>query len=209
MNIISDLNSSIFIFFNKNFGNPNFEKYLTIINALGDPNLFYYHFILILTIACILVYKNKNEPTNLRKLLLQGTISGFTAFFSLIIGLVLIVNALKIYTTVARPHCSLDDIFALQHVIESSTCHHSFPSGHIAYSIIMITSFWTLLSRFFKFISIIFICLLLISRMASGAHYPGDLFGAIVICLPLTLYIRIKVDKCVNLYESKWNIFTK
>jgi membrane-associated phospholipid phosphatase len=208
MHNIRDLNSNIFLFFNTRFGEPNFEKYLTFINALGDPHLFYYHFIFMLAIASILIYKNKNNQPTLKFLILEGIISGLTAILALIIGLTLIVNTLKTYTSVARPHCSLNDIFTLQHVLETSTCNHSFPSGHIAYSVIMISSFWPLLNRFFKFLATTFFCLLLISRMASGAHYPFDLLGAIVICLPLTLYIHIKIDKYIKFYDSKYNFLS-
>ncbi len=206
---INDFNSNIFLFFNTKFGQPNFEKYLNFINALGDPHLFYYHFIFILAIASTLIYKNKNKPSELNNLVLEGIISGLTAILALIIGLILTVNILKAYTSVDRPHCSLNDIFTLQHVIETSTCNHSFPSGHAAYSVIMIASFWPLLNRFFKFFAAIFLCLLLISRMASGAHYPVDLFGAVIICLPLTLYTRIKVDKYIKYYELKYNFLSK
>jgi|GEM_PF-4292129 len=209
MHIVNELNLSAFIFFNKNFGQPIFKNLLSSINAIGDPHYFHFHLIFIFIIGSILIYRKKNKIPALTKLLQQGISSSLTAIISLSVGLLLIVNILKIYTHVLRPHCSLENIFVLKHVIDSSTCQHSFPSGHIAYAIIMIFSFWPLFSQFFKATSIILLCILMISRMASGAHYPIDIIGSIFICLPLTLYIRMRMDKYTAFYISKWNIFSK
>ena len=197
MNDIKDFNLSIFNFLNKTFGQSVFEDSLTIINAIGDPNLFFYHLVFIFIIAITLIYRQKDNKNTLNELLILGFSSMITLVISLAIGLT-IVELLKNYTNIARPYCSLDKIYALQHVIQSSICNHSFPSGHIAFSTIVVTSFWPLLNRFFKIIAIIFVCLLAISRVVSGAHFPMDLLGSIVICLPITLCIRRKITKIID-----------
>jgi membrane-associated phospholipid phosphatase len=209
MNIVKDVNLSVFKFFNINFGQPQFKKFLTLINAIGDPNIVYYHLLAIFAIACFLIFQTRNDKNALKRLLILGFSATVTFVISFCFSLAIIVELIKTYAAVARPFCSLNDIHALQHVIEANDCFMSFPSGHTSFTIILITSFWPLLNRFFKTLAITFLFMLMISRMASGAHYPMDLLGATVICLPMTICIREKVTKLVIKYESRCNLFKK
>jgi membrane-associated phospholipid phosphatase len=203
----NDLNISIFKFFNESFGKPEFDGIMNFSARYGGHDLFPYYLLLIFIIASFAIYSNNHDIKTMKKITISWLSSGVTLFFSLAIGFAFFTNLIKNYTSVTRPYCSMDDIYSLSSVTYELACSMSFPSGHTAFSTIMIASFWNLLNRYFKVISIIFITIVAISRMASGAHYPIDILGAIAITLPLTLYIHHKVSIFIKKHENKMDIF--
>ena len=205
--IAKEANLFIFRFFNNLFYQPTFENTKIIINNIADPHLVFYHIMFICCIAISLLYYKRQQKNEFKELLIKGISSTTTAALSLSLGM-LAVDLIKNYTSSLRPYCSLENVYALEQTL-TTTCYRSFPSGHTAFSIIMIISFWPLLNKFFRYIALIFFSLLLISRMASGAHFPVDLLGSITICLPITLYIKTQTNKIVRKHIGKYKIFKK
>jgi len=207
-NFIQTANLNVFKFFNQTFGKPAFDDIMIFADNFGGPYIFHYHLILIIGIALLLLFKKRNDKDSLKEISILGFSSICTLCISLILGL-LITAPIKAYTGVYRPFCSLEDIYVLKQALKHATCNQSFPSGHMTFSIIMVTSFWPLFNRLFKSIAVIFICILAITRMSAGMHYPMDLLGAIALFLPLTIYIRNRITSLVKTYEAKYNIFDR
>ena len=207
-NFIQTSNLNIFKIFNQTFGKTAFDDIMIFADNFGGPYIFHYHLILIIGIAFLLLFKKRNNKNSLKDISILGFSSICTLFISLMLGL-LITAPIKAYTGVYRPFCSLEDIYILKEALKHATCNQSFPSGHMTFTIIMVTSFWPLFNKTFKSIAFIFICLLGITRMSAGVHYPMDLFGAIALSLPLTLYTRHKITALVKTYEERNNIFER
>ncbi len=206
-NQLKELNIAIFRFFNEIFGKSAFDHIMIFTDKFGGPHYFHYHFLLILIIASIMLYHRRHDKEALKELAISGFVAISTLFLSIVIGLVAIADLLKDYTEMNRPYCDLGNIYAISQITDKLSCSRGFPSGHLSFSIIMVTSFWLLFNRWFKIIAVGFICLVAISRMSSGAHYPIDLLGALVICLPLTLFIRTKVNIVARKYEARFGAF--
>ena len=204
---LQELNISVFHFFNKIFGQQLFNKVVIFADKFGGPHVFHYHLLLIIVIASIMLYHKKNTKNDLKELTILGFSALCTLFLSIILNLVIITDLLKDLTSLNRPYCDLKDIYTLPEVINNTSCKRGFPSGHMAFSVIMVTSFWPLLNKAFKVISIITLITIGITRISSGAHYPVDLLGAIIICLPLTLYIAKKTNYYIKIYEKRWKAF--
>lgn len=204
---INKLNLSIFHFFNQTFGKQEVDNVSIFWDKFGGPHVFHYHFLFIIIIASILLYHKRNTKSELKELVTLGTSSIITLFLSIIFSLVLIIDSLKEYAATNRPYCALKNIHVIQEVVEKTSCLRGFPSGHMAFSIIMVASFWPLLNRAFKGVAIIILVMIGISRIASGAHYPIDLIGAILIALPITIFIRNKTETVVRKYEERLKIF--
>jgi membrane-associated phospholipid phosphatase len=207
-NFTQTTNLNIFKFFNQTFGKAEFNDVMIFADNFGGPYIFHYHLILIIGIASLLLFKKRKDKDSLKEISILGFSSICTLCISLILGL-LISAPIKAYTEVYRPFCSLDNIYVLKEALKHATCNRSFPSGHMTFSIIMVTSFWPLFNKLFKSIAVIFICILGITRMSAGVHYPMDLLGAIALFLPLTLYIRDKILLSIKTYEAKHNIFDR
>jgi membrane-associated phospholipid phosphatase len=207
LNDLQQLNVSTFKTLNQIFGKASFDKMMIFADKFGGPHVFHYHFLFILIIAAIMLYHKKDNKTDLKEITILGITAMCTLFLSITINLVLINDFLKGYMSTSRPYCSMDNIYILQEVVEKISCNRGFPSGHMTFSIIMVTSFWLLFNKAFKAISIIALIIIAISRISSGAHYPIDLLGALTLSLPTTLYIRRKTDHYARLYEARWKAF--
>lgn len=204
---LNEANLLVFNFFNKNFGISALNEFVIFLDKFGGPYYFHYQVTLIAIIATITFYHHRHSKTQLKELFVLGTSAGLCLSISIILELLIIVKGLKGSTSLNRPYCSLDNIYIIPEIIDRLSCNRSFPSGHLAFYIILVTSFWNLLNRPFKITSIIFMAFVAISRMSSGAHYPLDLLGATIICLPLTIYIRNRSNDLVRHCEKKWDIF--
>ncbi len=204
---IREINHSLFKFINEFFGKNGFDHLMVILSEIFNPQIIIYQSLAI-TLACLyyLFLIRKNNSFKKQFLLITETLSSFFVSASIILIIVLII---KHYTLVERPFCHLKNIYVIDKIISTSKCNHSFPSGHTTIAVIMIASFWPLFTNFFKFIAVILLILVSISRIVSGAHYPVDIFGAIVIALPLTLYIRNRLNHFINYYNDKYNLFDK
>lgn len=209
MNSLQNLNLKLFYLINSTFGKPYLVPFFEFLNIVGEPKNFIIHFIFACIIALSLFFYYKKDKNQLSMFLTNSFVCATAAFFSLLIGFAFLTTMLKYYTGVTRPFCALKDIHIIVSSTASAKCFTSFPSGHLAYCTIIISSFWPLLNKFFKYISIIFIVALAISRIASGNHFPIDIIGAIGITLPLSLYIRILSYEFMTKLNNKTNFISK
>lgn len=207
IHFFQELNVSIFIFFNKTFGLQSLNKTMILADKFGGPHIFHYHLLIITIIATIMIYYKKDNKTELKELLLLGVTAMCTLFFAIVVNLIIITELLKNITSSTRPYCELEHIYILAEVIANKSCSRGFPSGHITFTLTLITSFWPIFNKPFKSLSVIAVIIVAISRMSSGAHYPLDIIGAISFCLPITIYVRIKTDYFIRKYESRWKAF--
>jgi membrane-associated phospholipid phosphatase len=206
---ISNLNLLCFKLLNDLFGKPVYDKIMIFCDKFGGPYIFHYHLTFIFIIASFLLYKKRTNLDAQKELLIVGTSGMLTLFFSIVLCLVTINNLVKGFTAIERPFCAIKDLYNLTEITKKLTCTRSFPSGHVTFSIILVTSFWPLLNRFFKLVGVFFIVIVCISRIASGAHFPIDILGAIILTLPLTIYIQNKSLILSRKIELSWSLFNK
>lgn len=206
MNLITEFNIALFRYTNQFFANHAFDHFKYWLNNIGDYRNFNYHLLVFGMIAIFLLYQQRNNHTALKKLLTLGFAASLCFIVTILIGLAAIVETIKHYTLMIRPLCSLNNVYILKESLPLD-CYASFPSGHVSFAIVFIASFWLLFNRFFKCLALLYIALLAISRVASGAHFPLDVIGAVVICLPLTILIRIYTLELTRKYVTKWQIF--
>lgn len=203
--IIKECNLSVFNFFNQTFGHSILDKPMMIIDVIGDPHRIHFHLLFIFLIGISILFFNRRNQTEFKKLFLTGCISTITFVTAFLLSIT-IALILKNYTEVLRPFCSLKNTHIIPTITNDVICNQSFPSGHMILVTIFVTSFWPIFNCFFKMTSIILIILTAITRMASGAHYPIDLIGGLALSLPLALYLRNKIATLVSLKHLK--IFT-
>lgn len=77
----------------------------------------------------------------------------------------------------------------------------SFPSGHVVYLLLFITSFWSVMSAGVKKLSVAAVIVMMISRVALGYHFLADTVYA---CL-VVLFVAYPLSKLIlNHYFSKY-----
>ena len=189
-----NLNTQAFIYLNKltNYGCfPQLFKMLSTV--------FYYKFFLIyFLIACLIcVYKVRQteKPLKTRKIYQYidelFCIAICYCLFTTIYGL------LKHTVNLPRPYCSLPtDQFQTILQVSYERCLSSFPSAHIALSVIIMYYLWSHLNKLFKSLSVICIIMVALSRIALAMHYPADIIYGIIICCIMIFITNFIHKRC-------------
>lgn len=115
------------------------------------------------------------------------------AFAYLVDGLVL--GWLKPYLDFPRPALVFGQ--AHVHVVGELKLHHSFPSGHSTFAMLVCASVWPL-SRWWRVAGLLFLCWVGLSRISVGAHFPADVIGGFSVSLAIVLVVRWVVSALVE-----------
>jgi undecaprenyl-diphosphatase len=168
--MINNINVELFYFFNHNLENPLFDAVMPCVTGAGG-----FICLLAFLVLLILFAKYKKKET-LKRIAILALVSLLFAD--------IIVLCLKHIVNEPRPFVSLSDVHLL--ISENDPC--SFPSGHSASTLSVVTFFILnmkdLIRKHYVIADIalvIFAVAIPFSRMYVGVHYPLDvLSGALI-----------------------------
>jgi membrane-associated phospholipid phosphatase len=76
------------------------------------------------------------------------------------------------------------------HIIGTPEFHHSLPSGHSSFAMLVVASLWPVLPKGWKVMGALFVLWVGISRVSLGAHFPADVLAGWVSSLGIVLLAR-------------------
>ena len=68
--------------------------------------------------------------------------------------------------------------------------HHSLPSGHSAFAMLLAASLWPILNRPWRAAAAAFVVWVGISRLSLGAHFPADVLGGWLLSLAVVVALQ-------------------
>ncbi len=79
-------------------------------------------------------------------------------------------------------------------VVGGPELHHSLPSGHASFAMLLAASLWPVLGRRARFLMGVFVLWVGLSRISVGAHFPADVAAGYALSWALVWLVRREVS---------------
>jgi len=168
--------------------------------ALGDHSLFPFYVGLLTLFALVVVNTPVQDPAQYR---VQATrwmavIAVFSCAY-LFDGLLL--GVLKPLLDFPRPPLALPP--GSVNIVGIPEYHHSLPSGHASFAMLVTASLWPVLNRGWRVAGALFVLWVGVSRISLGAHFPADVMAGFLSSLAVVLLVYVAVQKLIRLIVTR------
>jgi membrane-associated phospholipid phosphatase len=170
--------------------------------GLADHTLFPLYLGLLTLFALVVVNTPVQDPTQYRAQVSRwmAVIAVFSLAY-LLDGLLL--GVLKPFLDFPRPPLALPQ--GSVQIIGVPEYHHSLPSGHSSFAMLVTASLWPVLNRNWRAAGALFVLWVGISRMSLGAHFPADVVAGFLSSLVVVLLVNIVMQKLIRLIVTCMN----
>lgn len=160
------------------------DRLMLLGTFLGDHSLFPFYLGLLTLFALVRV--NLSGQDAARNRLQANRWLTVIAVFSLAYFLDgTLLTALKSYFDYPRPPLALPQ--GSMQIIGMPEYHHSLPSGHASFAMLITASLWPVMSRSWRVAGVLFVSWVGISRISLGAHFPADVAAGFISSLLVVL----------------------
>ena len=106
----------------------------------------------------------------------------------------LVVGWLKEWFSYPRPMLALP--VTEVHVVGAPehNLQHSFPSGHTSFAMLVAASLWPVLKSRGRWLAVLFVVWVALSRIVLGAHFPADVLAGALSCLLVVVLLRSLIN---------------
>lgn len=88
------------------------------------------------------------------------------------------------------------------YVIGKIEYHHSLPSGHSSFAMLVAASLWPVLKRWGRIIGVCLVLWVGVSRISLGAHFPADVLAGFLTSFLLVLLVRWCINKVAKVFAD-------
>lgn len=177
------LNQGLFLLLNGMHA-PLLDPFMLLCTRLGHPSLYPFY----LAIAVLIAWRQPN-------VLPQRNVVTFALSFPVVS--IIIVPALKEALDFPRPLTVFGEKAVT--VLGDAEWHHSLPSGHAAFSVLLAASLMPGLPAGGRWTLMIFASLVCVSRLVVGAHFPADVMAgaaiALIVVWTIRAFLRVSTGK--------------
>lgn len=168
------------------------DKFMLLGTSLGDHTRFPLYLVLLTLLALFALNKTAQ---NLEQY--QARVKcwiAVIAVFSLAYWLDgLLLGYLKPYLDFPRPPLALPP--DTLHIVGTAEYHHSLPSGHSTFAMMVVASLWPILGRKWRVAGACFALWVGLSRISLGMHFPADVFAGFILSLAVVLLVYTIVQQ--------------
>jgi membrane-associated phospholipid phosphatase len=79
--------------------------------------------------------------------------------------------------------------------------HHSLPSGHSSFAMLVTASLWPVLNRKWRIAGACFVLWVGCSRISLGAHFPADVMAGFISSLAVVVVVYVALQKMGRIVE--------
>ena len=88
-------------------------------------------------------------------------------------------------------------------IVGTPEYHHSLPSGHSAFAMLVAASLWPVLGRRGRVAGVLFVIWVGISRVSLGAHFPADVLAGYLTSLAVVLLVYAAARRLARLIAAR------
>lgn len=107
-----------------------------------------------------------------------------------------LVGWLKGWFDFPRPPAALPP--GMVHVVGTAEFHHSLPSGHASFAMLVAASLWPMLKPWAKWVALFFVAWVALSRISLGFHFPADVTAGALSSLLVVVLVRRVLEWAVT-----------
>lgn len=104
-----------------------------------------------------------------------------------------IIGILKPWLDFPRPPLALPA--GAVHIVGQVEFHHSLPSGHSAFAMLLAASLWPVAIRPLRAVLAVFVLWVGLSRISLGAHFPVDVLAGFALSLAVVWLLRASTQR--------------
>jgi membrane-associated phospholipid phosphatase len=177
------------------------DSFMQLGTALGGHSNFSLYLSLLVVTAFVALARMPVQEAVIQQKIALRWLAVITVFS---IGYVVdgwLISALKPMLDFPRPPLALPD--GSVHVVGDAELHHSLPSGHASFAMLVVASMWPLFKRWWKVAGIFFVLWVGISRISLGAHFPADVMAGFLLSLIVVMLVFRLVEISGRLMSGK------
>ncbi|MBI3480623.1 MAG: phosphatase PAP2 family protein [Nitrosomonadales bacterium] len=176
------------------------DQFMLLGTALGDHTLFPFYLGLLALCALLVVSAPVQDFTQYRVRVTcwMAVIAVFSLAY-LLDGLLL--GVLKPLLDFPRPPLALPP--GALNIVGTPEYHHSLPSGHSSFAMLVTASLWPILDRKWRMVGACFVLWVGISRMSLGAHFPADVLAGFLSSLAVVWLVYVATQRLIRLMVSR------
>ena len=180
------------------------DKVMLLGTELGDHTLFPFYLGLLALCALAVADTPGQEPVHYRLQVTRwmAVIAVFSCAY-LFDGLLLAV--LKPALDFPRPPLALPP--GTVQVVGTPEYHHSLPSGHSSFAMLVTASLWPVLKHGWRVAGVIFVLWVGVSRISLGAHFPADVMAGFLSGLAVVMLVYVAIQKLMQVIGKRANRF--
>lgn len=168
--------------------------------GLGDHTLFPFY-VGLLTLFALVVVNTPAQDTDQYRVQVTRWMAVIAVFSCAYLFDGLLLGVLKPLLDFPRPPLALSPDTV--HVVGIPEFHHSLPSGHSSFAMLVTASLWPVLNRSWRVAGAFFVLWVGMSRMSLGAHFPADVIAGFLSSLAVVLLVYAAIQMLMHLIANR------
>jgi membrane-associated phospholipid phosphatase len=173
------------------------DRFMLLGTGLGEHALFPFYLGLTALVALFAVVKIPVEDSTRHQaqaIRWMAVIAVFSIAYLLDSQL---IGVLKPLLDFPRPPLAL--LPGTVHVVGEPEYHHSLPSGHSSFAMLVVASLWPVFNRRARVAGVFFVLWVGVSRVSLGMHFPADVMAGFLSSLVVVLLVYAAIQALLRI----------